>query len=163
MRAGVRRQLLVLAIAVCAAKIHAQQMQPGGDVAFGGGQMVRGTVTASAADHLTIKTDAGEIYQVALSPNTRLVKDQRVVAAATGTERKAGDAAPGRQQGRQPVKVEDIKPGDGIGAMGELDAPKKTVHALFVMVMDADEVKRLREGMGKVFITGKVTAIDDVK
>jgi hypothetical protein len=112
------------------------QMGTGG---FAGGQMVRGTVTAVAADKLTMKTDAGDVYQVALSANTRMMK------------------------GRQPVKVTDIKAGDGIGAMGTLDAPTKTVHALFVTVMDAEEVKKAREEMGKIYIAGKVTAIDELK
>jgi hypothetical protein len=101
--------------------------------------MIRGTVTATAVDHLTIKTDAGDVYEVALTPNTRMTKD------------------------RQPVKPTDVKVGDGVGAMGELDAPKKTVHALFVAVVDAEQVKKLREDLGKTYITGKVTAIDDVK
>jgi Domain of unknown function (DUF5666) len=111
----------------------------GGAAFAAGGQMVRGTVTAAAADHLTVKTDAGEVYQVTVSANTRIMKD------------------------RQPVKLTDVKVGDGAGAMGELDAPTKTVHALFVTVMDAEQVKKLREGLGKVYIVGKVTAIDDVK
>ena len=107
-----------------------------GGAAFAGGQMVRGTVTATTADHLTVKTEAGEIYQVALSANTRLTKE------------------------RQPVKIADIKVGDGVGAMGVLDAPTKTVHAVFVGVIDAEQVKKARENMGKTYITGKVTAID---
>jgi hypothetical protein len=158
MRAGVRRQLLVMVIAVYGASAQAQDVTGRGDVALGAGQMVRGTVTAATADHLTIKTDTGETYEVALSPNTRIMKDQRLGAAA-GVDRQPRTTTGARQQ----IKAEDIKPGDGVGAMGELDAPKKTVHALFVAVMDADEVKRLREGMGKVFITGKVTTIDEVK
>jgi hypothetical protein len=107
--------------------------------AFAGGQMVRGTVTAAAADHLTVKTDAGDVYQVAISANTRVVKD------------------------RQPLKVTDIKVGDGAGAMGVLDAPTKTIHAVFVTVMSAEQMKKMKEDLGKVYITGKVTAIDDVK
>jgi hypothetical protein len=107
-----------------------------GGVAFAGGQMVRGTVTATTADHLTVKTEAGEVYQVALSANTRLTKD------------------------RQPVKLADIKVGDAVGAMGVLDAPTKTVHAVFVGVVDAEQMKKARENMGKTYITGKVTAID---
>jgi hypothetical protein len=107
-----------------------------GAASFAGGQMVRGTVTATAADHLTVKTDAGEIYQVSLSTNTRLTKD------------------------RQPVKVADVKVGDGVGAMGVLDPATKTVHAVFVGVVDAEQVKKARENMGKTYITGKVTAID---
>jgi hypothetical protein len=98
--------------------------------------MVRGTVTATTADHLTVKTEAGEVYQVALSANTRLTKD------------------------RQPVKLADIKVGDAVGAMGVLDAPTKTVHAVFVGVIDAEQLKKARENMGKTYITGKVTAID---
>jgi hypothetical protein len=107
-----------------------------GGAAFAGGQMVRGTVTAATADHLTVKTETGDIYQVSLSANTRLTKD------------------------RQPVKATDIKVGDGVGAMGVLDVPTKTVHAVFVGVIDAEQVKKARENMGKTYITGKVTAID---
>jgi hypothetical protein len=115
---------------------HGQDGQDGGGVAFAGGQMVRGVITAAAGDHLTVKTEAGEVYQVVVSANTRLSRD------------------------RQPVKMTDIKVGDGVGAMGVLDAPTKTVHAVFVGVVDAEQVKKAREGMGKVYITGKVTAID---
>jgi hypothetical protein len=107
-----------------------------GGAAFAGGQMIRGTVTAATADHLTVKTETGDVYQVSLSANTRLTKD------------------------RQPVKATDIKVGDGVGAMGVLDAPTKTVHAVFVGVIDAEQVKKARENMGKTYITGKVTAID---
>jgi hypothetical protein len=64
---------------------------------------------------------------------------------------------------RQPAKLTDVKAGDGVVAMGEMDAPKKTVHALFVAIVDAEQVKKLREDLGKTYITGKVTAIDDVK
>jgi hypothetical protein len=113
-----------------------QDSSRGGGAAFAGGQMVRGTVTAIAPEQLTVKTDAGEVYQVALSANTRLTKE------------------------RQPVKVADIKVGDGVGAMGVLDPATKTVHAVFVGVIDAEQVKKARENMGKTYITGKVTAID---
>jgi hypothetical protein len=130
--------VLMVAIAVMPSQMRAQQgddEREGGTV-FAGGQMVRGTVTAVALDHLTVKTEAGEVYQVVFSANTRVNKD------------------------RQPVKVTDIKAGDGVGAMGVLDPATKTVHAVFVGVMDAEQVKKAREGMGKVFITGRVTAID---
>jgi hypothetical protein len=133
-------KLLVLAAVIALPMmVRAQNVQDDprqGGVAFAGGQMVRGTVTAAAADHLTVKTDAGETYQVSLSANTRLTKE------------------------RQPVKVTDIKVGDGVGAMGVLDPATKTVHAVFVGVIDAEQVKKARENMGKTYITGKVTAID---
>jgi hypothetical protein len=116
--------------------MHAQEGMGMGRGGFAGGQMVRGTVTAVGADQVTVKTEEGDVYQVAVSVNTRVIKD------------------------RQPVKVGDIKVGDGVGAMGVMDAPTKTVHALFVAVMDAEQVKKAREGLGKVYITGKVTAVD---
>lgn len=139
MRTGLARYLLVATVVAGLGTAVAQEGPGRGEMALGGGRMIRGTVTATAADHLTIKTDAGDVYEIAITPNTRMMKD------------------------RQPVKPADVKVGDGVGAMGELDAPKKTVHALFVAVMDAEQVKKLREDMGKTYITGKVTAIDDVK
>jgi hypothetical protein len=131
--------LLTVAAVALPAGVLAQNEQDAArqnGVAFAGGQMVRGTVTATAADHLTVKTETGEVYQVALSANTRLTKE------------------------RQPVKAAEIKVGDGVGAMGVLDASTKTVHAVFVGVADAEQVKKARENMGKTYITGKVTAID---
>lgn len=136
---GWRQVLLALAVGILLAGSGVVQAQDGsgeGRVAFAGGQMVRGTVTAVTADQLTVKTEEGDVYQVAISANTRVMKD------------------------RQPIKVADIKAGDGVGAMGVMDAPTKTVHAVFVAVIDAEQVKKAREGLGKVYITGKVTAID---
>jgi hypothetical protein len=142
-RKGWAATLFLTAVAVVMPAMALAQFAPDeqgdprqGGAAFAGGQMVRGTVTATAADHLTVKTEAGEVYQVALSANTRLTKE------------------------RQPVKVVGIKVGDAVGAMGVLDAPTKTVHAVFVGVIDAEQVKKARENMGKTYITGKVTAID---
>jgi hypothetical protein len=138
-RWGGAKLLLLAAITALSVMVQAQQEpddQREGGVSFAGGQMVRGTVTATAADHLTVKTEAGEIYQVAISANTRVTKE------------------------RQPLKLADIRVGDGVGAMGVLDPTTKTVHAVFVGVIDAEQIKKAREGMGKVYITGKVTAID---
>ena len=64
---------------------------------------------------------------------------------------------------RQPVKLTDMKVGDGVGAMGELDARNEDGACGVRRVMDAEQVKKAREGMGKVYIVGKVTAIDEVK
>lgn len=133
------QMLLLAAVVALPAMVLAQDGQDDprqGGVAFAGGQMVRGTVTATAADHLTVKTEAGETYQVAVSANTRLTKE------------------------RQPLKMADVKVGDAVGAMGVLDSATKTVHAVFVGVIDAEQVKKARENMGKTYITGKVTAID---
>lgn len=119
----------------------AQQGQDeGGAYSMGAqGQMVRGTITATAGDKLTLKTEEGEVFQVVTTTNTRLMKD------------------------RQPVKIADVHVGDGAGAMGVIDAPTKTIHAVAVMVVDAAQVKKLREDMGKTYISGKVLAIDDLE
>ena len=119
----------------------AAQLDGGGEpaVAMGAGRGVQGTVTAVTADHLTLKTERGEIYQVAISPNTRVMKS------------------------RDPIRLTDVHAGDGIGVMGELDVPNKTVHALYLMVVDADEIKRARAALGKTWISGKVTAIDETR
>jgi hypothetical protein len=141
------RTAIVVAGAVvamgCAGTAAEGQLGPdagqGPAMAMGSGRMVRGTVTAATADHLTVKTELGEIFQVVVTPNTQVRK------------------------GRDQVKLVDVHAGDGVGAMGEVDAEKKTVHALFVQVVDAEQVKRAREAMGKTMIAGTVTAIDDLK
>jgi hypothetical protein len=100
--------------------------------------MVRGTITAATGDHLTVKTEAGDIYQVVVTNNTRLMK------------------------ARQPIKISQVKSGDGLGAMGVLDGPTKTLHAVMVNVIDAAEVQKAREDLGKLYIVGRVTAIDEL-
>jgi hypothetical protein len=57
------------------------------------------------------------VYQVVVSANTRLTRE------------------------RQPMKMAEIKVGDGVGAMGVMDAPTKTIHAVFVGVADAEQVR----------------------
>jgi hypothetical protein len=121
----------------------AQAGDPGQDaapaVAMGSARMVRGTVTAVAGDKVTLKTENGDVFQVALTPNTRVTK------------------------AREQAKIGDIHVGDMVGAGGEIDPANKTVHALFVSVVDAEQVKKMRESLGKTWISGKVTAIDDTK
>jgi hypothetical protein len=138
--------LLTLALFAAAPALKAQAGEPGEDsaanapaMAMGSGRMVRGIVTAVAGDKVTLKTEGGDTYTVALTPNTRVMKD--------------------RQQG----KAADIKVGDGIGAGGEMDQPNKTVHALFVSLISAEEAKRIKDSLGKTWISGKITAIDDLK
>lgn len=143
---GVRAGLVLaaaLTVGAAAALGQAGDMMGGGQdapaVAMGRGQMVRGTVTAVAGDKLTVKTETGDVYQVVTTANTRVMK------------------------GRDAAKFGDIHAGDGVGAMGEVDAPNKTVHALMLAVVDAAEVKKAKESFGKTWIAGKVTGIDEVK
>jgi hypothetical protein len=133
--------LLLTALFLSGSQISAQQ--PDSDdqpaIAMGSGRMIRGTVTATAPDRITLKTESGETYAVALTPNTTF------------------------RHGRDPIKLADIHAGDGIGALGELDRPNKTVHALFVQIVTAAEVKKMRDDLGKTWIAGTVTALDETK
>ncbi len=107
--------------------------------AFGRGNGVRGTVTAAGASSFTIRTDEGDTYQVLYSPNTRLMKD------------------------RQPIAAADVHVGDMLMAGGLVDAKAKTVGAVFVVDIDANEVRNARAAFGKTWVVGKVTAIHELK
>jgi hypothetical protein len=108
----------------------------GGFGGFGGGQPVQGLVTAAAAGKITVQTEAGDSYTVTVTADTRVMKD------------------------RQPIKITDVKVGDGLTAMGTVDATAKTVAAMMVTDVDAETVKKAKEDLGKTYITGKITAID---
>ena len=105
---------------------------------FGGqmGQPVQGTVTAATSSKLTIKTDAGDSYEVTVTDTARIIR--------------AG----------QPIKLSDVKPGDNVTARGTVDATKKTVQAMMVMDVDAATVAKAKENLGKTYITGRIAAID---
>ncbi len=126
--------LLLLLLLVPARHLPAQEDDP--DMRLPGGQMLRGTVTAVHGSALTLKDLSGTLYQVTATDNTRVVR------------------------ARQTAKFADIKVGDGLGAGGVLDAPTKTLHAAFVAVIDAEEVRRAQADFGKTYIAGKITAID---
>jgi hypothetical protein len=111
-------------------------MGQGGRGGFGGGQMVQGTVTANAAGKLTIKTDAGDSYDVTVTDTARVMEN------------------------RQAIKLSEVKPGDMVTAMGTVDADKKTVQAMMVNAIDAATVAKAKENLGKTYLTGKITAID---
>ncbi|HEY4381574.1 MAG TPA: hypothetical protein VGN01_14585 [Acidobacteriaceae bacterium] len=106
---------------------------------FGGGQMgqpVQGTVTEATATKLTIKTDAGDSYEVTVTDTARVIR--------------AGQA----------IKLSDVKPGDSVTARGTVDATKKTVQAMMVMDVDAETVAKAKENLGKTYVTGRIAAID---
>jgi hypothetical protein len=107
--------------------------------AFGKGNGVRGTVTASAANRFTIRTDDGDAYQVFYSPNTRLIKD------------------------RQPIEAADVHVGDMLMAGGLVDNKARTVGAVLVIDIDAKQVQQARAAFGKTWVMGRVTAIHDLK
>ena len=107
--------------------------------AFGKGNGVRGSVTAVAADSFTIHTDEGDTYKIFYSPNTRLMKD------------------------RQPIEAADIHVGDMLMAGGLVDAKAKTVGAVLLYDIDAQEVRKARASFGKTWVMGKVTAVHELR
>jgi hypothetical protein len=126
---------------------------------MGAGRGLMGTVTEAAADHYTIKTDAGETYTVHFSANTRILK-QSVRQRGQGQGEERGANAP------QALKSSDIKVGDMIAANGEVDATAKSVGAVFIVQIDPERAKQMREmeaNYGKTWLMGKVTAVDGVK
>lgn len=133
----------MIAVPLCRAQDTGAMGPPdGGDGmrgAFGRGNGVRGTVTAAGASSFTIRTDEGDTYQVLYSPNTRLMKD------------------------RQPIEAADVHVGDMLMAGGIVDPKAKTVGAVFVVDIDAKEVRDAKAAFGKTWVMGKVTAIHDLK
>ena len=103
---------------------------------YAGMGRVMGEVTAVNGNTLTVKAEDGTTLQVVTTDNTRLMKD------------------------RGPIKIADLHTGDGLMAVGNLDAPNKTLHAAVVMAEDAAQVKAMKENLGKTYITGRVTAVD---
>jgi hypothetical protein len=138
----------------------------GGGAGTGRGTM--GTVTEVAPDHYTIKTETGETYTVHYSVNTRILKQQ----AQAHTRGEGGQSAGGEGGNRgggnppTPLKATDIKVGDAIAAMGDVDANAKSIGAMVVLQIDPERAKQMREmeaNYGKTWLMGKVTAIDGVK
>jgi hypothetical protein len=123
-----------------------------------GGRGVTGTVTAVAADHYTVKTDAGEIYTVHFTANTRIFKQQ--------AQRQFRSQADEGGNPPQALKPTEIKVGDSVAALGEVDPTAKSIGAVVVMQIDPERAKQMREmqaNFGKTWLLGKVTAIDGVK
>jgi hypothetical protein len=138
-----------------------------GGYGMGQGRGVMGTVTEVATDHYTIKTDAGESYIVHYSVNTRMVK-QTGQGRGQGRSRGDGGAGGGEGGGNPPevIKAADIKVGDAIAAMGEIDTTAKSVGAVMIALLDPERAKQMREmraNYGKTWLMGKITAVDGVK
>ena len=145
MRVWVLVAAMSMTVAGAAAQDTAQDPagQGGGGMRgqFAGMQRAGGEVTAVAGAMLTIKTETGATMTIVTTDNTRVMK---------GRPNEGGGAA----------KVSDLKVGDGVMAMGILDAPNKTLHAAMVIATDAAVVAKMKAEMGKTYIAGKVTAID---
>lgn len=135
----------------------------GSGFGMGAGRGTVGTVTEVTPDHFTIKTELGETYTIHYSVNTRIVKQP------PGQPRRSRPQSDGEAEGPRtpptPIKADEIKVGDVIAAGGEVDPAAKSVGAVFVMLIDPERAKEMREmeaNFGKTWLAGRVTAINDV-
>ena len=129
---------------------------------MGGGRGLIGTVTEVAGDHYTIKTDAGDVYKVSFSVNTRIMKQP----AQRQGPRDEGQGGEGQRTPPQMLKPTDIKVGDPVIAIGQVDATAKTVGAVTILQVDAERAKQMREmqaNFGRTWLIGKVTGVEGVK
>ncbi len=143
----------------------------GGEMGGGAGMMMSrglmGTVTEVAADHYTVKTEAGGVYTVHFTADTRIFK--QVAGGMRGPGQGAGTGGRGYGNGGNPpqeIKPTDIKTGDTISVMGEVDATAKTANATRIAQLDPAVVQQMRAmeaDFGKTWLMGKVTAIDGTK
>jgi hypothetical protein len=132
-----------------------------------------GTVTEVAADHITVKNDAGETWTISYSVNTRIMKQPpRTGSGTAGTPPASGespDGAAGRGMGMggnppTAIKASDIKVGDTVMAGGEVNRDAKSVGAVGIMVLDPERARQMREmqaNFGKTWLMGRVTGINE--
>lgn len=143
MKSTAKLAIAALGVAMLSAQLcPAQETDSPSDAmrqAFGKGNGIRGTVTATGPNGFTIRTDEGDTYRVLYSPNTRLMKD------------------------RQPIDPTEVHVGDMLMAGGIVDAKAKTVGAAFLVDIDAKQVRDARAAFGKTWVMGKVTAIHELK
>ena len=130
-----RRKLLLSLAGAVACLIAAAQDDSSGWVGFNPDNTIRGTVTAGGAGTFTIRTDEGAVYKVLYSVNSRIMAN------------------------RGPAKAADIHTGDMLIATGNVDNAAKTVGAAVLIGVPADEVRKMREGLGKTWTAGKITAV----
>ena len=143
---------------------------------MGMGRSVVGAVTIVMPDHFTIKTEAGDAYSIHFSPNTGFYRQgigmrgsmgaMPNASLANGQGRGEGNGPGGRPGGPpQLLKSSDVKIGDMIAAMGDVDDSAKSVGAMVIVIVDPERAKQMHElqaSFGKTWIMGKVTAIDGV-
>jgi uncharacterized protein DUF5666 len=160
----------------------------GGGMGMGiaGGRGLMGTVTAVAPDHFVVKSEDGQTYTVQFSVNTRMMKQpagsrgmgafnggmvrgdgqQRGQGSGQGTGQNGGRGFGGGGVPPEPIKATDIKVGDAIGAMGQMDQSTKSLGAVAIVLLDPETARRMEEmraNYGKTWLQGRVTSIDGVK
>jgi Domain of unknown function (DUF5666) len=123
---------------------RAQDADDQGWAQFSRENTLRGTVVSAASTgkndgSFAVKTDSGQPWKVLYGVNTRLMK------------------------GRDAIRASEIQTGDMIFAAGNVDAKKKTVGAAILIDIPSEEVRKAREGLGKTWTAGKITAITGTK
>ena len=138
----------------------AQRGQRGGrGMGAWAGRGVMGTVTEIAPDHFMVKTDAGDLYTIHYSVNTRIMK----APPRPANNQQSDGAYLGLPIS---IKPTDIKVGDAIGASGEVDSAAKSVGAIAIFQVDPDTARRMREiqaNYGKTWLMGRITAINETQ
>jgi hypothetical protein len=138
--AMLRRVALAAAVGILAAlasnaPLRAQQDQDQRSQ-FAGMEHIAGVITTVSGSTVTVKTEDDQTRQIVATTNTRIMRS------------------------RTAAKITDLKVGDGVVAVGNLDGPNGTMHAAMLFATDAEQAKALRDNLGKTYITGKVIAID---
>ena len=123
---------------------RAQEADDQGWGQFSRENTLRGTVVSAASTgkndgSFAVKTDSGQPWKVLYGVNTRLMK------------------------GRDAIRASEVQAGDMIFAAGNVDAKKKTVGAAILIDIPSEEVRKAREGLGKTWTAGKITAITGTK
>lgn len=131
-----------------------------------------GQVTEVGADHIVIKTSAGEVVRVNILDRTRIVDgtvhqraaDQQVAP----TPGEAAQPRPVPMGGFVPqtLKVTDIAVGDYVTTVGEVPPGQGILNASMISRLDPERVKEMKARdaeFGKSWLMGKVTSIDGTK
>lgn len=111
---------------------------PGGSGGRRGGA-TRGTVASVSGSNIVVKDESGTTWTIITTENTRVMR------------------------GREPLTVSGIQAGDEVVSMGMPDADKHELHAMMVMDVPAAEVAKAKANLGKTYIVGRITAIDETK
>ncbi len=124
-----------------------QRAQPDAQTSAGQGGMgggrrgggVRGTVTSVSGSNIILKNEQGETWTIVTTDNTRVRLDGQTAA------------------------VSAVKPGDEAMAVGMPDNDKHEVHAMMVVDVSAAMVAKAKANLGKTYITGRITAINETQ
>lgn len=142
--------VLCSALTLSALTMHAQNATSGGDqrpqqdaqgMRGGGGRRggARGVVVSVSGANVVLKDENGTTWTVITTENTRVMR------------------------GREPLAVSAIQAGDEVFGMGVPDADKHELHAVMVMDVPAADVAKAKANLGKTYIVGRITAIDETK